>query len=127
MSRGYSLSKKEVHAIVARLRSGRGSILSEAHRVGCYHATVRKAVRAAIGLREYGRLVAPRRGPAKPTRKAPEPSASRQRGQLAPMADTTCDCGLGTLAGTDGNGIAVLWCPGCGYTERVVRRGGGMV
>ena len=51
-----AVSKKEALSIIAKLRAGKSSVMTEARRIGCYHATVRKALRAALGSKEYAKL-----------------------------------------------------------------------
>jgi hypothetical protein len=71
-----TVSKKEALSIIAKLRAGKSSVMAEARRLGCYHATIRKELRATLGSKEYAKLadqVHHRR------RRAPSPRGPRQR------------------------------------------------
>jgi hypothetical protein len=51
------VSNREALSIIAKLRAGKSSIMAEARRLGVYHATLRKEIRAALGSeKEYAKL-----------------------------------------------------------------------
>lgn len=51
------ISPSEVHRVVAKLRAKTSSVFGEARRLDCYHATLRKAIREVIGVKEYDKLM----------------------------------------------------------------------
>lgn len=55
--RELTVSEQEALSIIAKLKAGKSSgVMAEARRLGCYHATLRKAMRAAVGSKEYAEL-----------------------------------------------------------------------
>jgi hypothetical protein len=53
----HAVSKKEALSIIEKIRAGKASVKGEARRLGVYHATLRKEMRAAIGSEQYDKLV----------------------------------------------------------------------
>jgi hypothetical protein len=107
------------------VKARESTVITEARRIGCYHATLRKALRAMVGEEEYNRLVwshrsggAPSKNRLNQSKKAPFIVDTR------PMKGSTlCKrCRGETLAGTNGDGLAVLVCLRCGGREVVFPR-----
>lgn len=51
------VSDKEVLSVIEKLKSGKSSVMAEARRLGCYHATLRKALRAQLGSKRFDALM----------------------------------------------------------------------
>jgi hypothetical protein len=143
------VSKSVALAVFAKIKAGKSSIMAEARRLGCYHATLRKEIRAAVGSKEYAkqaiRGTRPRRRKSskpltksKPASREPSPETAEQRyrreyRKRTPRVTTVptfshvegefrCGrCGGDHLkTGTDGNGGGMLWCV-CGWTRAIPR------
>lgn len=132
MTTPSAVSEKEALRVVANIKAGKGTVMGEARRLGVYHATLRKALRAAIGEKAFGTLMGGRAG--KPGRGVkPPPSRPTQsmlarravhspRPEVLPPPPTPLGCTHSrTVAGTDGSGYAVLWCTDCDFVEHVQR------
>jgi hypothetical protein len=128
-----AVTKKEALAVIQKLRSGKSSVAVEARRLGCYHATLRKALRAAIGSKQYDSFMDTRPGNHGDTgnRKrrresaistGPQPRSATANPPPAMDPFTRCPrCGDGLRHGTNGNGFTEVWCV-CGWQEVIVPR-----
>jgi hypothetical protein len=131
------VTKSVALAVAAKVRAAKGTIMGEARRLGVYHATLRKAVRDAIGSAEYDKLVLRGRTTwiGRATTKRREPKAPRltqaparcNPNRAAPTfahveGEFRCgQCGdPQPKAGTDGNGQGILYCS-CGWTQPIPR------
>jgi hypothetical protein len=132
------ISEAVARKVIAKLRAGKTSVSGEAVRLGVYHATLRKAMRAILGDKEFTRIVVrgrraelrkpkapvqkPRRRPEAVKKKAADkpymsaPSFSHVEGEW------NCGrCGSEQIqSGTNGIGGAVLWCS-CGWSAPIPR------
>jgi formylmethanofuran dehydrogenase subunit E len=142
--RERKVSKSVALAVIQKLKAGKATVHGEARRLGVYHATLRKELRAAIGSKQYDKLFSrERKAPTKkepPKRKArpprsdtPERVHRRELYRSKPYRKTVptfsqvagefrCGrCGSDHLkAGTNGNGGGTLWCS-CGWTRAIPR------
>src|SRR5689334_22187893 len=50
------LTDAQVREAAKRIRASKGTVSGEARRLGCYHATLRRAVRELLGAEEYDKL-----------------------------------------------------------------------
>jgi hypothetical protein len=66
------VSKSVALAVIVKLKSGKTSVHREALRLGVYHATLRKEMRAAVGSKQYDKLLLRRKG-------LPAPALSKSR------------------------------------------------
>jgi hypothetical protein len=143
------VSKTVALAVLAKIKAGKSSVQGEARRLGVYHATLRKEMRAAIGSKAYDKMVLRGRKPSiksKPaSRAAPPVIAPKPARRRAPSVtrirrrtryqsagvvlafsqveeEFRCGrCGSDHLKpGTDGSGGGVLWCL-CGWTRAIPR------
>jgi hypothetical protein len=126
-----SITKKEAQRILRGLEAGTFSLLGEARRLGCYHATIRKAIRTHIGSDEFDRVMRIAKARRKTGRRPRGTSRPVRRQLHTPMrsvpldpgtAPHDCGCREKLVAETDGTGHALIRCPGCGHTEPVVTR-----
>jgi hypothetical protein len=76
---GRVVSKKEALVVLAKLRAGTSSVTVEAQRLGVYHATLRKEIRAAIGAKQYDKLALNRKRKGRPTATTPAASTARRK------------------------------------------------
>jgi hypothetical protein len=60
------VSKTVALAVIAKLKAGKSSVMAEARRLGVYHATLRKEMRAAVGSKLFERLMRAKTGRRKP-------------------------------------------------------------
>lgn len=132
------VSDKDAREIIARLKAGKSSLKDEAQRIGCYHATVRRSLRAVLGSKNYAKLLGRTTGkkstPKPKAARSPapvtsdrSPSGRKRYPKTAPTfghvaGDFCCGrCGSDHLKpGTDGNGGGVLWCA-CGWSRAIPR------
>lgn len=126
-----AVSEKQALRAFERITTGRASVIGEARRFHCYHASLRKAMRKAVGAKKYDSAMAQSVAVRKRVTGRPK-GYSRQaiipQTKVAPssvvLAETPsfCGCVAPMRAGTDGNGIALVWCAECGHTETVRQR-----
>lgn len=124
------VSAREALSIYNKIKAGQATVAGEARRLGCFHATLRKALRKAVGSKEYDGAVPCRHQrkawlakPKKRTRSrkaaavssAPKVEA-RRKGELA------CGCVAPIASETDGYGHVRLRCSACGRVESVTSR-----
>lgn len=112
-ARERAVSEKEAFSVIEKLKSGKSSVMAEARRLGCYHATLRKALRAAVGEAAYTKLMNGKKG-ATPAAKKPaakkkvaakkKPTAPRKRAAkpVAPAATEPAATETAAPATTEG-------------------------
>ncbi len=92
-TRERAVSEKEALSVIEKLKAGKSSVMAEARRLGCYHATLRKALRAAIGEKAYDKLMATKKEQGR--KAAPKKAAGKKtapaRKRSAKKADAPVD------------------------------------
>lgn len=89
--RERAVSEKEALSVIEKIKADKSTVMAEARRLGCYHATLRKALRAAIGESAYAKLMsgkkAAKKAPVKKAAKKPAKKAPKSR-ELPPVKDS---------------------------------------
>jgi hypothetical protein len=110
------ISDKVARAVIEKVKAGKSSVMVEARRLGVYHATLRKAMRAAVGAKAHAKVTGRRCKRVTST----GPQQGRAHTTPLPVVDdpTRCRrCGEVLRYGTDGTGFVTAWCV-CGWRER---------
>lgn len=117
---GQAVTEREALSVIAKLKQGKSSVMEQARLLGVYHATLRKAMRAAIGSKHFDAMQFPKRGKRKQRRRSKSVAASARVVAASPPVPQGCAHRF--RAGTNGNGGAFVWCADCGHTEPVERK-----
>lgn len=70
--RERAVSEKEAQSIFEKLKADKSTVMAEARRLGCYHATLRKSIRAAVGEAAYAKVMNGKRGKKGATKSTPK-------------------------------------------------------